>query len=89
MFVLSEIKTKNVKRQIILIIETYALAGFEEYATIPVTHPIDICLMRLNHTLYAATLNAEIIAERNVTFFQVFKQIVSFFYCHFCFVHFE
>lgn len=57
--------------------ETYQLSGFDDVATVPITYPIDICLMELNNVLYASCLHVEPLDNGNQTAFKIFKQVVS------------
>lgn len=65
------------KKSVFIFAETYQLTGFDEIATIPITYPIDICLMEINDVLYASCLHVETLASRNQTSFKLFKQNVE------------
>lgn len=57
--------------------ETHKLSGFEEFGIIPVTYPVDICLMEIDKTLYAICLNIERTDRGNLTMLKVLKKVVS------------
>lgn len=57
--------------------ETFQLSGFDEFATVPIAYPIDICLMEVANCLYAASLSYDNRSGRNTTYLKVFKHTVS------------
>lgn len=57
--------------------ETHKLNGFDEFATIPVNYPLDICLMEIDKNLYAVCLNIERTDLGNLTMLKVLKKVVS------------
>lgn len=57
--------------------ETYQLSGFDEFATIPITYPLDICLMEVDQILYAVCLNLLEPQDRSKTVLKVLKKGVS------------
>lgn len=57
--------------------ETHKLSGFNEFATIPVTFPVDICLMEIDKILYAICLNIERTDGGNKTMLKVLKKVVG------------
>lgn len=69
----------SLKRRIqIIILETYQLSGFDEFATIPITYPRDICLMEVSGQLYAVCLANKHSQNRNETILKVLRKVVSF-----------
>lgn len=65
------------KRFFFFFTETYQLSGFDEYATIPITHPIDICLMEVNNNLYAVCLALDKSQNETKTLLKVLRKVVS------------
>lgn len=57
--------------------ETSELSGFDEFATVPITFPIDICLMEVANRLYAACLSLEYHGGKNVTVFSILAHGVN------------
>lgn len=57
--------------------ETYQLSGFDEFATIPITFPLDICLMEVNNNLYAVCLALDRSQHNTKTYLKVLQKVVS------------
>lgn len=57
--------------------ESLDLSGFDEFATIPITFPLDICLMEVGGNLYAASLSLQDSQDRNQTVLKVLRKVVS------------
>lgn len=55
----------------------FTLIGFEPRDTVPIAFPLDICLMEMQSTLYAACLHLNAYRTRNDTSLTIFKRIVS------------
>lgn len=58
-------------------LETLDLSGFDEFATIPLTYPLDICLMEVDRNLYAASLSLLDFQDKNRTVLKVMRKVVS------------
>lgn len=54
--------------------DVFELNGFEEYETVPIEFPIDICLMEINGTLYASCLQSQNRGRFNKTVLILFKR---------------
>lgn len=64
-------------RVIFVFAETFQLSGFDEYATIPITYPLDICLMEVNNNLYAVCLALDKSQNDTKTILKVLRKVVS------------
>lgn len=65
------------KKKSFFFTETYQLSGFDEYATIPITYPLDICLMEVNNNLYAVCLALDKSPNGTKTLLKVLRKVVS------------
>lgn len=72
-----------IKKFLMIFSETYQLSGFDEFATIPITYPLDICLMEVNLNLYAVCLGLIESQDRSKTVLKVLKNGVSVFMFYF------
>lgn len=71
---------------------THQLGGFQPYATIPISFPIDICMMLIQDYLYAACLHLDYYHNKNATSLTIFRRAVSrdhFFVCFSMVFHFK
>lgn len=55
----------------------YTLSGFQEYGTIPINFPTDLCLFDINSVLYAAALHQPAANVLNQTYLSVFRNFGS------------
>lgn len=70
-------KKQTKQNQINSFTETFQLGGFDEFATIPITYPLDICLMEVNNNLYAVCLALDKSQNDTKTLLKVLRKVVS------------
>ncbi|XP_031630094.1 uncharacterized protein LOC116345133 [Contarinia nasturtii] len=68
----AEAKAKLIK---MIQIEIRELSGFNEYSTVPMTYPLDICLMEVDKKLYAACLGLVDFRNKKRTIMRVLKKV--------------